>query len=472
MNKATVTHPVSNSLVIVVAFVVSMLAGSLLLVVSPEILINSGEFVQQCVTESVVCLVGIGLVAAYGYSSIWSRTENFAKGLLSGLYIIIVGCLAGFSGVMLRLSEGINENFEIEVLPQLEPLWKIIVFILMGFLIGLAEESFFRGVVANLFWDKHAKDPAGVWTATIYSGLIFGLMHSMNIISSIGAAEDEIRQTAVGVLTQVIATAVIGMAFTAVYYRCKNIWVVIFLHAFYDIGALLSEGLFGGSLTEEISSYQPSMAISSALPFLIMTLVLLRKKKVIEILARDCGFGPLPGSANGMPVFSPYQQMSGEPISVQYEMHSSPKSRASLTRVIVIAVVIVVVLFTCALVLNGDIERLASGNIWGESYTFDDSGKWEGDITFGKENIFKIDYSGDYNVFISTNPSDTRAYVLLQIKQGEDVIFQENYGGVNNTDFSVHLDKGVYSLVFVYNFSEVTDPNAEYDTHVVIAESR
>lgn len=448
MNKAAVKHPVAASLVVILIFILASFLGNLLLYLCPKELLNSGEFVQQSIAETVICLVGIGLVSVFGYSKIWGQTANFGKGLLAGGYFIFVSCISALGKMALTLEEFAGESGVITEMPKTQPGWKIAVFLVMGLLIGITEESFFRGVIANLFWDKHAKDPAGVWTATVYTGLIFGLLHSINLLSS----------EPVGVIVQMIAAAAMGMAFTAIYYRCKNIWVVILIHAFLDICALLPKGIYGGSLSEEISSYAPVMAITSSVPYIILTLFLLRKSKMVEMLARDGSFGAIP-SPNG------YIQTPDGPMVVRYEMRSGEKSRASLARIAAIAIATAVMLFAGALHLNGDLRRMVSSE---PALFYTHSEKWNGERTMGQETVFEVEYSSNYNVEIKSFPSVYNSYVLIQLKKGEEIVFQENYGGRCNTEIPLHLEKGEYSLILVYNCTEITDPDAELFTEVVI----
>lgn len=448
MNRTSVRHPVAASLLVIIIFILSSFLSGILLYFCPAALINAGEFVQQAVSETVLCLVGIGLVSVFGYTHIWGQTENFGKGLRTGGYFIIIAAISAITGVAYEIGKYADESGIITELPATEPGWKIAVFLVMGLLVGIAEESFFRGVISNLFWDKHAKDPAGVWTATIYTGLLFGLLHSINLLSS----------DPVGVIVQMIGASAMGMAFTAIYYRCKNIWVVILLHAFLDICALLPAGLFGGSLSEEISSYTPIMAITSSVPYITLTVFLLRKSKMVEILSRDGAFGSIPSPSG-------YLQTPDGPMVVQYEMRSGEKSRASLARISAIAIAAAVMLFAGMLYLSGDLRRIYSAEP-ALDYTY--SEKWNGDRTMGHETIFEVESSGRYTAEIKSLPSVSNAYVLVQIKQGENIVFQENYGGRCNTVVDLNLERGEYSLILVYNCTEITDPDAELYTEVVI----
>lgn len=267
MKKAAVKHPLIFSIIITLIFELSLQGtGVLFVMFGPDFLFTNGMFVTQGSIECVCALVGIGVVYILGFGKIWNeKGKGFARGLDCGAYFIFVSLLTLISSLL----------SVIIIDAQFEPIWKIAVFVITVFLIGLTEESFFRGAVANLFFEKHGKDPAGVWCAVIGSGLVFGLMHITNILSA----------DVVGVLVQVFAATFMGMTLTAIYFRCRNIWVLIFIHGFVDFcGAFTAGVLQGGSLSEVIGSYSPEMC-ASALPYLIVTLFLLRPKKMREIIA-------------------------------------------------------------------------------------------------------------------------------------------------------------------------------------------
>ena len=136
----------------------------------------------------------------------------------------------------------------------------------------------FRGVHSELLLRRYGATKEGVWKATIISGVLFGLAHLSNLF---GAAP-------VGVLVQCVVAAGMGMVFAAIYYRTGNIWVTVVLHAFIDAGALITSGLYEGTIVDTISGYQPIQLIG-IVPYMIVLFVLLRKKKMDQILERLSG---------------------------------------------------------------------------------------------------------------------------------------------------------------------------------------
>lgn len=461
MRKVASKHPFAWSILVIVLFLCSMLIGSILLAFVPQITLSSG-YLPQLVSESVMSLCGIALVFLFGYGHIWNETENFGKGLLCGMYMIVYPLIVSMMSLaaVILMPQEMGYGYPL----KFEPIWKIIVFTLTMFLVGLAEESFYRGIVANMFWDKHGKDPAGVWTAVIYSGIIFALMHSINFINCIDVESSSFDISAAGgVLVQVVSIISMGMAMAAIYYRCRNIWALIFLHGFLDFCGLLTTGLFGGSLMDEIASYTPMTVIVTTVPYMIVTLVLLRPKKVREMLAgNNAAIGVIP-SGTAYPI-------------VQTKLSSSAESKRSRNRAVVIAILLWILLFAGSIALNDgmrssikDMINRFSGEFSESVLDVTHSGDWDGEPAFGTRYEFTVEEGGQYQVLLKSNPSSTSAYVFVQIKKGEDVVYEANYGGICNTTFSIDLDSGDYELNLVYDYSQVSDPNSTYDTRVKIS---
>lgn len=443
MRKAAVRHPIFSSVIVVALFIASMYLSSFFLVFCSPIFRANGEFLMQLVAESLLSLIGLLIMLIFGYVKAWNNTENFGSGLLSGGYFIVISLISLSSTAIYELEARGSGFFS-----QMVPLWKILVFAATMFTVGFCEEMFFRGIVSNLFWDKHAKDPAGVWTATIYSGLIFGLMHGINFQAAIAS----------GVLVQMLAASAMGMALTAIYYRCRNLWVTVCIHAFLDFCALFSEGFFGGTIAEAIGGYTPVQAITSTVPYIIVTLVLLRKRKLAEMFADKPTLDALRNDRS---------------LIMTVNFASSLKSRKSLDRAIIVFIVCAVMLFFGSVALNPDFGAQLSGafdEMFGEAaLDVTHSGTWEGENVFGYRAIFEIDEYGSYKVTVRSRPSESDSYVFVQINNSEgEAVYEENYGGTCIVTFLLELEAGEYELNLVYDYSRVDDPDAQYNTQVVI----
>ena len=116
--------------------------------------------------------------------------------------------------------------------------------------------------------------PGRVWEAVFVSGLLFGLMHGLNLLTA----------PTLGVIVQMISAVLLGMVIAAIYCRSGNIWVVAAIHAFNDIAAgfptLVLRG--SGGISGIIGSYGLSHLLS-LIPYAVVLIVLLRPGKMKEI---------------------------------------------------------------------------------------------------------------------------------------------------------------------------------------------
>ena len=117
--------------------------------------------------------------------------------------------------------------------------------------------------------------PGRVWEAVFVSGLLFGLMHGLNLLTA----------PTLGVIVQMISAVLLGMVIAAIYCRSGNIWVVAAIHAFNDIAAgfptlvLRSDG---GGISGIIGSYGLTH-LFSLIPYAVVLIVILRPGKMKEI---------------------------------------------------------------------------------------------------------------------------------------------------------------------------------------------
>ena len=215
-------------------------------------------------TELIVTIAAVILLFVSGQITVLNRKGlGVGRGLLSGLYFLIISVIAILSNLFLAAHEG----------KTLQPFYLIAVFAVYMICIGLAEEFIFRGIIADLLLKKFGTSKSGIWMAVFVSGILFGLAHLVNILVS------DIE----GVLVQVVIASMMGMVFAAIYYRCGNIWAVVMIHILNDFAADITNGLFGGgTLTDSISEYSPVKLIA-CIPYIIILFILLRKKKIGSI---------------------------------------------------------------------------------------------------------------------------------------------------------------------------------------------
>lgn len=244
-------------------------------------------YLPMLIAELACVAAGIALAFALGAKDIFRFSRmGFLRGLITGGYFIFVS--------LFTLVVTISSSKHGAPLSSVE----ITVFVLTMTAVGFAEEIFFRGILSHMIFEKYGSDACGVWFSAIVSGIIFGSVHFINAFHS----------DIVGVTVQVICAASMGICLTALFYRTGNIYVVAALHAFLDFCALFCSGVFGeGSFSSTISEYSP-LNLLSAVPYIIVSLVLLRKLKMAALLRKP----------------------SDNVVSVIVKLSSSPKSKSRL----------------------------------------------------------------------------------------------------------------------------------------------
>ena len=226
---------------------------------------NVDTYVLQALQELVGVLLALAAMKVSGCTDVLTgRGIGFGKGLLVGGYFLFLGVYSAIVYLAVYTGERI-----------LRPWYLIAVFVIYMVLVGITEELLCRGVLAELLLRHYGATKEGVWKAVVVSGVLFGLAHLTNLLGA----------DPVGVLVQCVIASMMGMTFAAIYFRVGYIWVPVALHAFVDVCALITGGLYSGTPGETISGYQPTQLIG-VVPYVIVLCVLLRKKKMNQILAR------------------------------------------------------------------------------------------------------------------------------------------------------------------------------------------
>ena len=107
----------------------------------------------------------------------------------------------------------------------IEPVYTIYLYVIECLSIGFFEEIIFRGLVLILLLQKLPQTKRGVFLAVLYSSIIFGSIHILNLFA--GAS---ISNT----LLQVGYSFLMGMMWAIIFLKTKNIWLAMFLHATYN----------------------------------------------------------------------------------------------------------------------------------------------------------------------------------------------------------------------------------------------
>lgn len=167
-----------------------------------------GEFV------SVVANVVLGVLAVRLLSRLgWWRTAGFRQAMRSrDLLWFLPLLLPAFFSLAAGLEFG--------------GLALTLGLLVTALLIGFTEETIFRGLMLT------ALKARGPWTAAIITSVLFGLSHSLNLLSGKSGAE---------ILIQVAYALAVGFAFAAIVFKTGLIWPLVVVHALIDFTSFLGK---------------------------------------------------------------------------------------------------------------------------------------------------------------------------------------------------------------------------------------
>ena len=132
---------------------------------------------------------------------------------------------------------------------------KVLSYALICIFVGAFEEISFRGFLFPLLFERMKKTKLGVFLAILFSSLIFGAIHFVNIF----AGADP-----VAVLLQIGYAALIGGLTSVVLLKTRNLWYCIILHSLYN---------FNGGLVDRIGSGEMWIPSQIALTATVAVLV-------------------------------------------------------------------------------------------------------------------------------------------------------------------------------------------------------
>lgn len=259
MQELKKTHTLLLCIIIVILFFLFLRITGLIKI---DCLSSNAAFTVE---ETVRAALMIGLAYFLGEGHIFSHHgTKFFSGLKVGAFIVcpwLLGLAAYFS-----------KNYKNSAVPS------IVLFALLCLMVGIAEETCFRGLVTNILAKRYIRNRKGLYLTVLISGAFFGLIHFSNTLA--GDAPS-------GVIIQAICTFWMGCYLSAVYLRTGNLWIVVFMHALQDFLAMNLDGTVNGSksIGEAISNYS-GQQLAAILVFLIPLLFILRKSKSVEIIQR------------------------------------------------------------------------------------------------------------------------------------------------------------------------------------------
>ena len=260
-------HAAAGALILTIIMTVFYSLPKTMRSLMPEM---ESNFVFECImTAYAYYLLPLALALITGYGWIYKRGKLF-KTLLICFFMIVMA----FYFALISLYYMIDANPDIELLPDH---W-IVLGLFKVFGIGFFEETFFRGIVGNLIGEKYGKDRKGVWFSVVLSALYFGLVHMLNMRYGVSFSS---------ALFQSLSAWISGMGLCAGYYRGGSIWAMMIIHALIDFGPLFESTFTVSQATDADAINQITwVTLIPAIPYAIMAVIFLRKKKIPEIVEK------------------------------------------------------------------------------------------------------------------------------------------------------------------------------------------
>ena len=261
--------------------ILGSLIVTLLCFVCNELISNVGyllpdDIVGEYIYEVICMFWPIGLLYVCGYMDIFGR-RGLRRAIMAGLPLFLLYGINLLNAILKAISE--------PPMPLL-PMPELMLSILMLIGIGIREEVIYRGIIVNLYADKHFDSRKGLLYTAVSSSFFFGIIHLGNLLVGIRLES---------VLVQVLVAWAMGMVDCAIYLRSGSIWGMVILHMlvdgfsmfddlFYQTAAVATDAA-GNGVADVINS----LSLVNLIPIvwsIPLALFLLRKKKAQEIIAR------------------------------------------------------------------------------------------------------------------------------------------------------------------------------------------
>lgn len=261
-NKMSLSRQIINIALTftVLTFVMNLIAGY---IAFPAI---EGKYALEFGMRLILTLcVIVLLVFTKKKHVLFEKKESFGKAMLQSWPILLITVIQFISAVFGLISN--KEVFD---------MLNIISLLFMSFSIGFYEELFTRGWLQNTIVEKYGKNRKQVIISILISSFIFGSWHLLNIFDG---------QDVIYTIMQSVNATAIGFLLGAIYYKTKNIWSVIFLHAVYDFAILLPEiNVIKDCSASNVNFYDSVSLLGLSLFYILPAIVILQKTKINDMV--------------------------------------------------------------------------------------------------------------------------------------------------------------------------------------------
>ena len=184
---------------------------------------------ESALILTMLVLAGFGMLREIP----WEQ-DNFMDTLKAGGFVLLLDALLlQYERILMIENDAL-------------PWTQILIFLAFIFLVGLLEETVFRGIIEETLIRSFRPSALGRLQAAYLTGFLFGLAHVINM----SWAADPMA-----VVFQMVQNVVIGIYLSLIYARARNVLAMIFLHAFYDFTSLMMSGIYGvGSMQQGVEA--------------------------------------------------------------------------------------------------------------------------------------------------------------------------------------------------------------------------
>lgn len=203
---------------------------------------------SQLSLEIFLAVSVLVIIAAIG----WWRSVVFHPLNPGGLKFAIAPAI--FTAVLL-LGAILAFGTEDKTIIQIVGLQQILILVTMTLLVGIYEETLFRGILLNAAITKFT--PV---TAVLITAVLFGAMHIVNYIGG---------QPLPDTVVQMIHAAIMGFMYGILVLRVGALWPVILLHGFWDATVALI-GTASSAIATEAVTTTPSVSGYDPAAFMMM----------------------------------------------------------------------------------------------------------------------------------------------------------------------------------------------------------
>ncbi len=234
--------------------------------------ISTAKWGTDFLVEGLRAAFIIIVLLAFGNKYIFTeKREKFKDSVLLGWPMLLLGGFYLVDSILTLRGTKVDIN-------------AVINCIVLCFLIGVFEEFMCRGWLQNEFIERFKKNKHQVIMSIVLSSLVFGLMHITNIWAS--------NQGVFGTIMQIMQATAAGVFLGSIYYKTKNIWSVVFIHAFYDFTIFIGEaGMLRdcepGIISTPMKVYDIVISLVIIAAFIIGSIIILRSEVGVKLLRTD-----------------------------------------------------------------------------------------------------------------------------------------------------------------------------------------